>query len=129
MKASAALRTPGSLGALVGPGGTLTAPADDDVFASVVVPDDEVALEVDVAPVRDAVLGALRAHATQVQHVTAVDDEPALAGVYALSLGVAEPLLATEQYRVAGLDRPGARDGSGRTVPDVGWPAGVRPVA
>jgi len=147
-----ALRTRESLRALVGPEGALAAPAADDVFASVVVPDDQVGVEVDVAPVRDAVLGALRAHATQVQHVTAVDDDPALAGVYALSLGLAEPLLPTELYRFAGAASTAptvpaaagagpvdgavaAPAGSRRSrgtragVPDVGWPAGVRPVA
>ena len=36
---------------------------------SVAVPDDEIDLEVDVLPVRDRVLAALRAHATQVQAV------------------------------------------------------------
>lgn len=107
---------------LVGPGDPLTAPAADDVFASVVVDDDEVALEVDTRAVRDAVLDALRAHATQVQHVAPVDDEPALAGRYALSLGLAEPVLPVEQYRLAAGVTPADLAG-------VAWPAGVRPVA
>jgi len=97
----------------------LARPADDDVFASVVVPDDEVALEVDTRAVRDAVLAALAAHATQVQQVRAVDDD-ALLGVYGLSLGLAEPVLPVEQYRLA----PGSGD-----LAAAAWPAGVRPVA
>ncbi|CAM5790707.1 PIG-L family deacetylase [Cellulomonas persica] len=113
--------------------GQLTAPADDDVFASVVVPDDDIALEVDVLPVRDAVLAALHAHVTQVQHAEPVDEpvggERALVGRYALSLGLAEPLLPVEQYRDAS-SRPGrARGRHARTLADRDWPAGVRPVA
>lgn len=107
---------------LVGPGDALTPPADDDVFASVVVDDERVAVEVDTRPVRDTVLDALRAHATQVQHVAAVDDEPALVGRYGLSLGLAEPVLPVEQYRLAPGSSPGGLAG-------VAWPAGVRPVA
>ena len=114
-----ALRTPG---VDLGP---LRAPAADDVFASVVVPEHEVALEVDVAAVRDAVLAALRAHATQVQHAQPVDGCAALVGRYALSLGVAEPMLPVEQYRMA------SRSGTGRGAAplDLRWPPGVRPVA
>lgn len=91
---------------------------DDDAFASLVVDDEQIALEVDARSVRTAVLAALRAHATQVQHVTELDDEPDLAGAYALSLGLAEPLLPVEQYRVAGGD-----------LTAVAWPAQVAPVA
>lgn len=86
---------------------------------SVVVPDADVDLLVDVAPVLDRVLGALRAHATQVQAVRAVDAD-ALLGCYALSNQVLAPLLAQEAYRYA----------PGTTAPaDVPWPAGVRRVA
>ena len=58
---------------------------------------------VDVAPVLDRVLGALRAHATQVQHPQAAPPSEALgaAGVlgwYALSNGVLAPLPARETY-------------------------------
>jgi N-acetyl-1-D-myo-inositol-2-amino-2-deoxy-alpha-D-glucopyranoside deacetylase len=115
--ARTALRRMGAAGAVAG-----SVPADDDVFPSVVVDDERVALEVDVRAVRDAVLAALRAHATQVQHVTAVDDEPALAGTYALSLGLAEPVLPAEQYSVAG----GCGD---RALASVVWPDGVTQVA
>ncbi len=126
--ASAALRGPGVaalLGpALAGPGGaggegSVFPPPEDLEPPTVVVPDDELDLGVVVAPVREAVLAALRAHATQVQAVAAVDDEPALVGCYALSLGRLEPLLPREGYRVAawpGLGDPGL----------VEWPAGVR---
>jgi len=122
-RAQAARRALRAVGADLG---GLTAPADDDVFASVVVPDDEIALEVDVAPVRDAVLAALRAHPTQVQGVEPVEGDAALVGRYALSLGLAEPVLPVEQYRVAVPD--GLR-GAREPLPDLGWPAGVRPVA
>ena len=47
----------------------LSLPDADGPLPSVAVPDDEVDLEVDVLPVRDDVLAALRAHATQVQAV------------------------------------------------------------
>ncbi|MBT0992803.1 PIG-L family deacetylase [Cellulomonas sp. DKR-3] len=103
-------------------GSGATLPADDDVFASVVVDDEHVAVAVDTRAVRDAVLAALRAHATQVQHVAAVDDEPALAGTYALSLGLSEPILPVEQYRLATGTSEGALDALVR-------PAGVTRVA
>ncbi len=89
---------------------------------SVAVPDDEVDVLVDVAPVRERVLAALRAHATQVQAVRPVDGEDALVGCYALSNEVLAPVTAVEAYRYA----PGSlrADEVGLT-----WPAGVRPVA
>lgn len=62
------------------------------------VDDEAVELVVDVAPVRDRVLAALRAHATQVQAVRAVAGEPALVGCYALSDRVLQPLLPDEGY-------------------------------
>jgi N-acetyl-1-D-myo-inositol-2-amino-2-deoxy-alpha-D-glucopyranoside deacetylase len=86
---------------------------------SVAVPDDELDLEVDVLPVRDRVLGALRAHHTQVQAVRAIDDDDALLACYALSNRVLAPVLPTEGYR----------RGVGGSGADVVWPAGVRPVA
>ncbi|QCB94352.1 N-acetyl-1-D-myo-inositol-2-amino-2-deoxy-alpha-D-glucopyranoside deacetylase [Cellulomonas shaoxiangyii] len=90
--------------------------------ASVAVPDDALDVEVDVLPVRERVLGALRAHATQVQAVRAVDGDAALVGCYALSNRVLAPVLPVEAYRYA----PGSpRAGQAR----VTWPAGVRPVA
>ncbi len=89
---------------------------------SVAVPQDEVDVVVDVAPVRDRVLAALRAHATQVQAVRQVDHDDALVGCYALSNAVLAPLPPVEGYRYA--------VGSLRAQ-DVGlvWPPGVRPVA
>ncbi|MGF0116095.1 PIG-L family deacetylase [Promicromonospora sp. Marseille-Q5078] len=61
--------------------------------------------EVEVAPVLDRVLAAMRAHATQVQHATGTGgtglaDRPALLGWYALSNGVLAPVLAQESYLV-----------------------------
>ncbi|SFK22551.1 PIG-L family deacetylase [Cellulomonas sp. KH9] len=89
---------------------------------SMAVPDDEVDLLVDVAPVRDRVLAALRAHATQVQAVRPVAGEDALVGCYALSNAVLAAVPAAEAYRYA--------TGSLRAE-DAGltWPAGARPVA
>lgn len=54
-------------------------------------------LVVDVLPVRDRVLAALRAHATQVQAVTPLDHPDAVA-CYALSNLVLAPVLPTESY-------------------------------
>jgi N-acetyl-1-D-myo-inositol-2-amino-2-deoxy-alpha-D-glucopyranoside deacetylase len=54
-------------------------------------------LVVDVRPVRDRVLAALRAHATQVQAVTPLDHPDAVA-CYALSNLVLAPVLPTESY-------------------------------
>ena len=85
---------------------------------SVAVPDDEIELEVDVLPVRDRVLDALRAHLTQVQAIRAVDDDSGLVACYALSNRVLAPVLPTEAYR----------RGTGGSGADVVWPAGVRPV-
>ena len=93
----------------------LRLPDADGPLPSVAVPDDAVDLEVDVLPVRDEVLAALRAHATQVQAVRAVDDDPALVGCYALSNRVLAPLLPVEAYRVAGRRR---RRVAARCAPD-----------
>ncbi|PFG42482.1 N-acetyl-1-D-myo-inositol-2-amino-2-deoxy-alpha-D-glucopyranoside deacetylase [Isoptericola jiangsuensis] len=57
-------------------------------------------LALDVAPVLDRVLAALRAHATQVQHVAALD-APGVVARYALSNDEVAPLLATTHLRVA----------------------------
>jgi N-acetyl-1-D-myo-inositol-2-amino-2-deoxy-alpha-D-glucopyranoside deacetylase len=59
----------------------------------------------DVAPVLDRVLAALRAHATQVQHVAALD-APGVVARYALSNDELAPLLATAHLRVAATDAP-----------------------
>ena len=85
---------------------------------SVAVPDDEIVLEVDVLPVRDRVLDALRAHVTQVQAIRAIDDDRGLVACYALSNRVLAPVLPTEAYR----------RGTGGSGADVVWPGGVRPV-
>lgn len=90
--------------------------------ASVAVLDDDLDVVVDVAPVRDRLLGALRAHATQVQAVRAVDGDAALLGCFALSNRVLAPVLPVEAYRYA----PGSLRAE---EAGVTWPAGVRPVA
>lgn len=88
---------------------------------SVAAADDGLDLLVDVAPVLPAVVGALRAHATQVHALARVspDADAVLLGRYALSNDVLAPLLAVEAYRLA----PGSRPDS------VTWPTGVRKVA
>jgi N-acetyl-1-D-myo-inositol-2-amino-2-deoxy-alpha-D-glucopyranoside deacetylase len=81
----------------------LTAPDPEGPFPAVAVDDDEIDLAVEVQPVRDHVLAALRAHGTQVQAVEPVDGDPSLVGRYALSDGVLAPLLPAEGYsHVAG---------------------------
>lgn len=110
----------------------LTAPDPAGPLPSVAVPDDAVDLVVDAPPVLDRVLGALRAHATQVQAVTAepagdtgrglpdaASDAGRVVARYALSNDVLAPVLATEGYRLA----PGSRTAG------LSWPAGVRRVA
>jgi len=89
---------------------------------SVAVADDDVDVLVDVAPVRDRVLAALRAHATQVQAVRPVDGDDALVGCYALSNAVLAAVPVAEAYRYAAGSAFAAGAG-------VAWPAGVRPVA
>jgi len=100
----------------------LTLPDPDGDQPSVAVPDGDVDVLVDVAPVRDRVLDALRAHATQVQAVRPVDGDDALVGCYALSNAVLAAVPTAEGYRYA----PGSLpvDAAG-----VVRPAGVRPVA
>ncbi|WP_251153239.1 PIG-L family deacetylase [Cellulosimicrobium sp. Marseille-Q4280] len=72
---------------------------------------------VPVVPVLAAVLGALRAHATQVQHVGAASsgtsDVP-LAGWYALSNDVLAPLPSHEFYAASRAALPGPRDSGAR---------------
>ncbi|WHP18663.1 PIG-L family deacetylase [Cellulomonas sp. ES6] len=69
-------------------------------------------LVVDVVPVRDRLLGALRAHATQVQAVRPLD-HPAAAACLALSNLVLAPVLPHEGYRWA----PGGAPAAGLRVP------------
>ncbi|GIG36408.1 hypothetical protein Cpa01nite_17890 [Cellulomonas pakistanensis] len=83
--------------ALPDPAGPLPSVATDGV----------VDLTVDVLPVRDRVLAALRAHATQVQAVTALDHPDAVA-CYALSNLVLAPVLPTESYAWAPGRAPSA---------------------
>ncbi|WP_435735350.1 PIG-L family deacetylase [Cellulosimicrobium sp. PMB13] len=73
---------------------------------------------VPVAPVLPAVLGALRAHATQVQHVgtasSAADDDLPLVGWYALSNDVLAPLPSHEFYAASRPALRGPRDSGAR---------------
>ena len=100
----------------------MTFPDPDEALPPVAMPDDGLsdAVEVAVAPVLDRVLRGLRAHATQVQHVTELPAPVPLTshtggqllGCFALSNGVLAPLLDRETYAV----RPGRapRVGSAR---------------
>lgn len=93
--------------ALTGTAAHLRLPDPAGPYPAVAVDDEELDVLVDVAPVRDRVLAALRAHATQVQAVRAVDGTAALVGCYALSDGVLQPLLPVESYvQVAGPRLP-----------------------
>lgn len=101
---------------------TLVLPDPAGPLPSAAVPDDEVGLTVEVLPVLDRVLGALRAHRTQVQAVGVVRDVAAgsmLLGCHALSNRVLAPVLRQESYRFA----PGLDGGL------VCWPDGVTRVA
>jgi len=83
-------------------------------------------LLVAVAPVRDRVLAALRAHATQVQAVTALGD-PAASACLALSNLVLAPVLPVEAYRwapgYAPAPAPAGRAPGAPVAPDL--PPGV----
>lgn len=85
-------------------GGLPPVAVDDDALEAGRTP----AVELDVAPVLDAVLAALRAHRTQVQQVEAVD-LPGVLARYALSNDEIAPVLATAHLRVASQ---GARHGT-----------------
>jgi N-acetyl-1-D-myo-inositol-2-amino-2-deoxy-alpha-D-glucopyranoside deacetylase len=101
---------------------TVTLPDPAGPLPSVAVPEAVLAVQVDVAPVLDRLVGALRAHRTQVQAVGVERDTAAgsaILGCYALSNGVLAPVLRQESYRFA----PGWADGP------VCWPAGVARVA
>ena len=84
---------------------------------SAAVPAGAVDVRVDVRPVAEQVVGALGAHATQVQAVRRLPEaDGAALGCYALSDAVVQPLLADEAYRVA----------PGSAVEREWWPGGVR---
>lgn len=89
--------------------GPLVLPDPDGPLPSVAAA-GEPDLLVDVAPVRERVLAALRAHATQVQAVRALD-HPAAVACLALSNLVLAPVLPSEAYRLApgGAPDPGLR--------------------
>lgn len=73
-------------------------------------------VRVDVRPVRDALLAALRAHETQVQGVEAVEGTHAV-GRFALSNGIVQPVLAAEAYVAADA-------AAEERVHEIDWPAG-----
>ncbi|UZN04383.1 PIG-L family deacetylase [Cellulomonas sp. S1-8] len=100
----------------------LTLPDPTAEPPAMAVPDDDVDVLVDVAPVRAQLLAALRAHATQVQAVRPVDGDDTLLGCYALSNAVLAAVPTTEAYRYAPGSLRAAEAG-------VAWPVGVRPVA
>lgn len=89
-------------------------PGRGDRLPSVVRDDLSVDLVVDVAPVRDAVLAALRAHRSQVQAVSAWQSpgEPGgPLGSCALSNGELLPLSRYERYHEAGVEPSAAPSG------------------
>lgn len=89
--------------------------AADRLLPSAAVAPEDVDLRVDVLPVLDRVVGALRAHATQVQGVRRWRAPAGAAvGCLALSDGVLQPVVRHEAYRCA----------AGR-LEDVAWPDGV----
>lgn len=55
---------------------------------------------VDISGVRQHILAAMEAHASQIQGIEAIDGDPDIIGRYALSNGVWCPLLAKETYEV-----------------------------
>jgi N-acetyl-1-D-myo-inositol-2-amino-2-deoxy-alpha-D-glucopyranoside deacetylase len=69
-----------------------------------VVPDDTITTVIDIAEHLPAKLRALRAHATQIS----VWQDDAGRSVYALSNGIAQPVLAQEHYVLAGGPAAGA---------------------
>jgi N-acetyl-1-D-myo-inositol-2-amino-2-deoxy-alpha-D-glucopyranoside deacetylase len=101
--------------------GPLSLPGADAPLPSVAVDGARIDADVHVAPVRSAVLAALRAHATQVQAVRSVDGATALVGSFALSNLELQPLLPSEGYRLA---RPADRPALAALE---GWPLVVRP--
>ena len=96
----------------------LTLPDPAGEAAALVVPDEAIDLVVTVEPVRHQVLDALRAHATQVQAVTAVDGDERLVAAFALSNRLLQAVLPEEGYQVVAGDPA-----------TVDWPAAVRPRA
>lgn len=96
----------------------LTPAGPDEPAPSAAVDPSQVDLSVDVLPVLDAVIGGLRAHATQVQGVRALAGADGLAavGCFALSNAVLQPVLRRECYRF---------DPDWAPAP-VRWPDGVR---
>jgi N-acetyl-1-D-myo-inositol-2-amino-2-deoxy-alpha-D-glucopyranoside deacetylase len=88
------------------PDGYLTAGAEDVGFLAV---DDEVAVAVPIADARDARRAALAAHATQVELI---------AGGFALSNRIAQPLLDFEYYRLLAGDPP-TRQPDGSPAADI----------
>ncbi|MGM7423473.1 PIG-L family deacetylase [Cellulosimicrobium sp. CpK407] len=98
--------------ALLAVGAGLTLPGPDEALPPVARPDASLPplVAVPVAPVLDELLVAMRAHATQVQHVTAAatagstaEEEPTgILGWYALSNDVLAPVPSHEFYAPSG---------------------------
>ncbi|WP_248257656.1 PIG-L family deacetylase [Georgenia sp. EYE_87] len=93
-------------------GDALGTVAADHELPSVVVPDEQVDLTIDVKPVLPAVVQAMQAHRTQVQAVHLLDltrqENRGLpvCGWFAVSNGILQPLLGTASLRLApGRDR------------------------
>jgi N-acetyl-1-D-myo-inositol-2-amino-2-deoxy-alpha-D-glucopyranoside deacetylase len=113
----------------------LTAPDPAGPAPVSAVPSDRVDVTVDVAPVLDRLLAALRAHATQVQAVSRWDGCPTAVARFALSNRVLLPVLGAETYQVAtgGATaepiRPSGRTALLSRAARFAWPAGVRVVA
>ncbi|MBE9928182.1 GlcNAc-PI de-N-acetylase, partial [Cellulosimicrobium cellulans] len=90
--------------------GRLTLPDPDEELPPLARPDASLPALVSVPmdSVLDDVLGAMRAHATQVQHVMpAAGSEPVLLGWYALSNDVLAPVPSHEFYAPSGPALPG----------------------
>jgi N-acetyl-1-D-myo-inositol-2-amino-2-deoxy-alpha-D-glucopyranoside deacetylase len=107
----------------------LSLPDPDEALPPVAKSDLAEVVVVDVAPVLDAVVGALRAHATQVQHAGVVDPpgatRPSSGGVlgwYALSNDVLAALPSREFYSVTPESAGASRTftGNDQTGP-VAW--------
>lgn len=85
-------------------GGPLSLPDPDGPQPSIVVPDADVDLEMDVSAQLPALIGAMRAHRSQVQvPQLALDSAPhaAASGWYALSNGLLQPVLDRAWLRLA----------------------------
>lgn len=79
----------------------LSLPAEDGPLPSIVVPDEDVDIEVDIGAEVPALLGAMAAHRSQVQAIDTSVSSDLVAGSFALSNGVRQPILRRAGLRVA----------------------------